>query len=53
MIDEGRMVAIIYIDFNKAIDKVPYGRLTQRIKMHLINGDLVVWFTDRRERVVL
>lgn len=36
-----------------AVDKVPYGRLTQNIKMHSIYGDLVVqflnWFTQKTE----
>lgn len=36
-----------------AVDKVPYGRLTQNIKMHNIYGDLVVqflnWFTQKTE----
>eukprot|EP00061_Rhincodon_typus_P010609 g35035.t1 len=34
VIDEGRAVDIVYMDFSKAFDKIPHGRLIQKIKMH-------------------
>eukprot|EP00061_Rhincodon_typus_P004406 g22496.t1 len=33
VIDEGRAVDIAYMDFSKAFDKEPHGRLIQKIKM--------------------
>ena len=29
MIDEGRAVDVLYMDFSKAFDKAPHGRLVQ------------------------
>eukprot|EP00061_Rhincodon_typus_P015360 g42988.t1 len=31
---EGKAVDIVYVDFNKAFDKVPHGRLVQKAKSH-------------------
>lgn len=42
-IDEGRAVNVVYMDFSKALDKVPHGRLIQKIQMYGIHSDLVVW----------
>ncbi|XP_067884734.1 WD repeat-containing protein 54 isoform X2 [Heterodontus francisci] len=38
MIDEGRAVDVIYMDFSKAFDNVPHGRLVQKVKTHGIRG---------------
>ena len=51
-IDEGSPVDIIYLDFQKAIDKVPYQRLLHKLKTYGI-GDGIIdwieqWLTDRR-----
>ena len=40
MIDEGRAVDVVYMDFSKAFDKVPHGRLVQKVKLH---GIRVSW----------
>eukprot|EP00061_Rhincodon_typus_P009918 g33776.t1 len=34
MIDEGRAVDVVYMDFSKAFDRVPHGRLIQKVKLH-------------------
>eukprot|EP00061_Rhincodon_typus_P014629 g41771.t1 len=36
-IDEGRVVNVIYRDFSKAFDKVPYGRLVSKRVVHVWN----------------
>lgn len=40
-------------DFSQAVDKIPLGRLIQKIKMHTINIDLIIWIqnwlTGRRQ----
>ena len=56
-IDEGSPVDIIYLDFQKAFDKVPHQRLLLELKAHGM-GDGIIdlveqWLTDRRHRVVV
>ena len=56
-IDVGSPVDIIYLDFQKAFDKVPHQRLLLKFKAHGI-GDSITdwieqWLTDRRQRVVV
>ena len=56
-IDVGSPVYIIYLDFQKAFDKVPHQRLLLKLKAHGI-GDSITdwieqWLTDRRQRVVV
>eukprot|EP00061_Rhincodon_typus_P002486 g17699.t1 len=34
MIAEGKAVDVVYMDFSKAFDKVPHGRLVQKVKSH-------------------
>ena len=53
-IDVGSPVDIIYLDFQKAFDKVPHQRLLLKLKAHGI-GDSITdwieqWLTDRRQR---
>jgi Reverse transcriptase (RNA-dependent DNA polymerase)/Endonuclease-reverse transcriptase len=54
-IDEGKPVDVIYLDFTKAFDKVPYQRLFKKMISHGIGGDILVWIrnwlTDRRQKV--
>ena len=54
--DEGSPVDIIYLNFQKAFDKVPHQRLLLTLKAHHI-GDGIIdwteqWLTDRRRVVV-
>ena len=53
----GSPVDIIYLDFQKAFDKVSHQRLLLKLKAHGI-GDSIIdwieqWLTDRRQRVVV
>ena len=56
-VDEGSPVDIIYLDFQKAFDKVPHQRLILKLKSHGIGISIInwieQWLTDRRQRVVL
>ena len=57
LIDEGSPADIIYLDFQKAFDKVPHQRLLLKLKAHGI-GDGIIdrigqWLTDRRQRFVV
>eukprot|EP00061_Rhincodon_typus_P015044 g42500.t1 len=44
VIDESRAVDVVYMDFSKAFDKVPHGRVIQ--KMHVIYADLATWIQN-------
>eukprot|EP00061_Rhincodon_typus_P011342 g36280.t1 len=37
VIEECRAVDVVYVDFSQAFNKVPYGRLIQKIKMRGIH----------------
>jgi len=57
MIDEGKAVDVVYMDFRKASDKVPHGRLVHMVKLHGIRGELARWtqnwLSHRRQRVAV
>ena len=56
-IDVGSPVDIIYLDFQKAFDKVPHQRLLLKLKVHGIWDDIIdwieKWLTDKRQRIVV
>ena len=56
-LDDGSSVDVIYLDFQKAFDKVPHQRLLLKLKAHGI-GDGIIdwieqWLTDRRQHDVV
>ena len=57
MYEEGRAVDIIYLDFQKAFDKVPHRKLLNKVESHGISGHIHHWISDwlcdRKQRVVL
>ena len=57
MYEEGRAVDIIYLDFQKAFDKVPHKKLLNKLEYHGIRGHIHCWISDwlsnRKQRVVL
>ena len=56
-IDQGYPIDVIYLDFQKAFDKVPHKRLMMKINALGITGEVFNWITDwlkdREQRVVL
>ena len=54
---QGCPIDVIYLDFQKAFDKVPHKRLMLKINALGINGEVYEWIedwlTDREQRVVL
>ena len=42
-VDEGRAVDVVYMDFSKALDKVPHDRLLWKVRSHGIQGELANW----------
>ena len=57
MYDESKAVDVIYLDFQKAFDKVPHKRLLAKIKAHGIDGKVYLWLknwlSNRKQRVVI
>ena len=56
-VDEGSPVDVIYLDFQKAFDKVPHQRLILQLKSHGTGNSIInrieQWPNDRRQRVVV
>ena len=56
-IDEGSPEGSIYLDFQRAFDKVPHQRLLLKLKAHGIGDGIIEWIeqwlADRRQRVVV
>ena len=54
-VDEGSPVDVIYLDFQKAFDKVPHQRLILKLKSHGMGNSIInwieQWLTDKRQRV--
>ena len=55
--DDGSPVDVIYLDFQKAFDKVPHQRLISKLKSHGMGNSIInwieQWLKDRRQRVVV
>ena len=56
-IDEGSLVGIIYLDFQKAFDKVPHQSLLLKLKVHGIGDGIIDWIEQwligRSQRVLV
>jgi hypothetical protein len=54
-LDNGQPVDLVYLDFAKAFDKVPYGRLFKKLEAHGIGGEVLQWIKNwlsgRRQKV--
>jgi len=54
-VDEGACMDIVFLDSAKAFDKVPHGRLVEKLRKHGIGGKLLrtidSWLRGRRQRV--
>ena len=57
LIDESHTVDVLYLDFAKALDKVPHKRLLEKCRGLGLGGRVLewirVWLEDRKQRVVL
>ena len=55
-LDSGYPVDVIYLDFQKAFDKVQYQRLLMKLAAHGLGGDILQWIgnwlSNRKQRVV-
>ena len=57
LIDQGSNIGVAYMDFMKAFDKVPHGRLMKKIESYGISGEALSWIREflheRRQKVVI
>ena len=57
MYDDTGSVDVIYLDFQKAFDKVPHNRLLDKVRAHGVSGNIHRWLQDwlsgRKQRVVI
>ncbi len=57
IVDGGKSMDAIYLDFSKAFDMVPTARLLEKLKSHGFHGKVLTWLSawlsDRTQRVVL
>ena len=56
-VDDGSPVDVVYLDFQKAFNKVPHQRVLLKLKAHGIGNDVInwieKWLTHRRQRVIV
>ena len=56
-VDDGSPVDVVYLDFQKAFDKVTHQKLLLKLKVHVIGNDVInwieEWLTQRRRRVIV
>ena len=54
-VDNREPVDVMYLDFQKAFDKVPHQRLLHKIKVHSVTGNVLAWIedwlTNRKQRM--
>ena len=56
-VDDWSPVDVVYLDFQKAFDKVPHQRLLLKLKAHCIGNGVInrieKWLTHRRQRAIV
>ena len=56
-VNDGSPVDVVYLDFQKAFDKVSHQRLLLKLKAHGIGNGVInwieKWLTHRRQRVIV
>ena len=56
LLDSGRPLDVVYLNFSKAFDSVPHQGLLKKLQAYGIQGKLLKWveafFTSRWQRVV-
>jgi len=57
LVDEGKAVDVVYLDFSKAFDTVPHTILLKKLAVHGLDGCILRWIKNwldgRAQRVVV
>jgi len=57
LVDEGKAVDVIYLDFSKAFDNIPHSILLEKLAVHGLDGRTLCWIKNwlkgRVQRVVV
>ena len=57
ILDKGKSLDVVYLDYKKAFDSVPYERLLTKLYAYGIRGKVLAWIrnflTNRFRRVVI
>ena len=51
-VDDGSPMDVVYLDVQKAFDKVPHQRLLLKLKAHGIGNDVVNWIEKRLTHII-
>ena len=43
LVDEGKAVDVVYLDFSKAFDTVPHSTLVEKLAAHGLDGRMLCW----------
>ena len=43
LVDEGKAVDVVYLDFSKAFDTVPHNTLVEKLAAHSLDGNTLCW----------
>jgi len=46
LVDEGKAVDVIYLDFSKAFDTVPHSILLEKLAAHGLDGSTLHWIKN-------
>ena len=49
LVDEGRAVDVVYLDFSKAFDTISHSILLQKLAVHGLDRYTLVWVRNRLE----
>ena len=52
-LDDESPVDVVYLDFQKAFDKMPHQRLLLKLKGNDVINWIEKWLTDRRQRIIV
>jgi len=47
LVDEGKAVDVVYLDFSKAFDNVPHSILLEKLAAHGLDGCILQWIKNR------
>ena len=49
LVDEGKAVDVVYLNFSKAFETVPHSILVEKLSAHGLDGHILLWVKHMRE----